>query len=59
MKKLYVVTGANGHLGNTIVRLLSERGEKVRGLILPNEVPEFTENVEYVKGCLLYTSRCV
>ena len=50
MKKLYVVTGANGHLGNTIVRLLSERGEKVRGLILPNEVPEFTENVEYVKG---------
>ncbi|MFQ7078917.1 MAG: hypothetical protein ACLRSW_13820 [Christensenellaceae bacterium] len=39
MKKLYVVTGANGHLGNTIVRLLSERGEKVRGLILRTKFP--------------------
>lgn len=39
MKKLYVVTGANGHLGSTILRKLIQSGEKVRGLILPAESP--------------------
>lgn len=39
MKNLYIVTGANGHLGNTIIRILLERGERVRGLILPSEEP--------------------
>ncbi len=37
MKKLYIVTGAAGHLGNTIVRKLIEKGEKVRGLVLRGE----------------------
>ncbi len=30
MSKLNLVTGANGHLGNNLVRALLERGEKVR-----------------------------
>lgn len=37
MKRIYVVTGANGHLASHIVRKLIERGETVRGLILPGD----------------------
>ena len=50
MKKLYVVTGADGHLGSTIIRLLLEKGEKVRGLILPGQTPLFEGRAEYVFG---------
>ena len=50
MKKLYVITGANGHLGNTLVRLLSRRHETVRGLVLPGETPEQFEGVTYLEG---------
>lgn len=32
MKRLYLVTGAYGHLGHTIVDELLARGEEVRGL---------------------------
>ncbi len=35
MKRLYLVTGAYGHLGHTIVEQLLARGEEVRGLALP------------------------
>lgn len=31
MKNLYIVTGANGHLGSTLVRMLQRRGAEVRG----------------------------
>ena len=37
MKKLYIVTGAYGFLGNTVIRQLLDRGETVRGLVLPND----------------------
>ena len=37
MKKIFLVTGACGHLGNTIVRMLLDRGEAVRGFVLPQE----------------------
>ena len=37
MEKLYIVTGAFGHLGNTIVKKLLSQGEKVRCLALPSE----------------------
>jgi dihydroflavonol-4-reductase len=37
MEKLYVVTGANGHLGSNIVRNLIQRGEKVIPMILPGD----------------------
>lgn len=35
--RIYIVTGAFGHLGSTIVGLLSERGHEVRGLALPGD----------------------
>ena len=34
---MIAVTGATGHLGNTLTRLLCERGERVRCLVLPGE----------------------
>lgn len=37
MSKIYIVTGANGHLGNTIIRQLSLQNGEVRGLVLKNE----------------------
>lgn len=33
MKKIYLVTGANGHLGNNLVRELLKRGENVRASV--------------------------
>ena len=50
MKNLYVITGADGHLGSTIVRRLLEKGERVRGLILPGRRPMFPDRAEYVFG---------
>lgn len=37
MEELYLITGAAGHLGNTLVRKLSEQGRRVRALVLPGE----------------------
>ncbi|MDI6453638.1 NAD-dependent epimerase/dehydratase family protein [Peloplasma aerotolerans] len=37
MSRIYIVTGANGHLGNTIVRMLRNQNQIVRGFILPND----------------------
>jgi dihydroflavonol-4-reductase len=34
-----LVTGATGHIGNVLVRLLLERGEGVRAMIIPDEDP--------------------
>lgn len=35
MAVTYLVTGAAGHLGGAVVRLLAQRGERVRALVLP------------------------
>ena len=50
MNRLYIVTGAAGHLGNTIIRMLKERKVAVRGLILPSETVTPGENVTYFQG---------
>lgn len=34
---IYLVTGAGGHLGSTIVRMLLRRGKRVRGFVLPDD----------------------
>lgn len=50
MEKLYIVTGACGHLGRTLVRMLTQAGEQVRGLALPGEEAEDGPLVQYVRG---------
>lgn len=50
MKKLYLVTGANGHLGGTLLRLLKKQSAEIRGLILPSERPDETDGVRYIRG---------
>ena len=50
MKKIYIVTGANGFLGNNIVRTLSETAIEVRTLILPNDEVNSINNLE----CKIY-----
>jgi dihydroflavonol-4-reductase len=50
MRRMYVITGANGHLGGTIVRILAGGGHMIRGLLLPSEVAENFKNVRYYYG---------
>lgn len=52
MKTIYVVTGAYGHLGNTIIQKLVRCGKYVRGLVLENEnkIIFNNPNVEIIKG---------
>lgn len=45
----YIITGIGGHLGHAITKALLERGERVRGLLLPGQQPNFT-GVEYIWG---------
>lgn len=47
---LYIVTGANGHLGKTIVKDLLAKKCNVRGLVLNGEKCETLKNVEYFYG---------
>jgi len=37
MKRVYMITGIGGHLGNTVARELLSAGETVRGFAQPNE----------------------
>ncbi len=50
MKKVYIITGACGHLGNTIIRKLVNRDMEIRGLILPHEKAQTFPGVTYYKG---------
>jgi len=52
MTKIYVVTGAYGHLGNVVVRDLLAAKQKVRALVLPNDHNDMFVNmpVELYRG---------
>lgn len=50
MKELYIVTGANGFLGNNIVRKLLEKSCEVRCLVLPEDKCEALDGLE----CKIY-----
>lgn len=50
MKRLYIITGASGHLGSTIVRMLKGVGAAVRGLVLPSQSAAEEENIRYFHG---------
>ena len=51
-KTLYLVTGAMGYLGNTIISKLAAQGKLIRGLALQNDnTISYTQpNVEIVHG---------
>jgi dihydroflavonol-4-reductase len=51
-----LVTGANGHVGNNLCRLLAERGEPVRAMIRPSADPaplHGLANLEVVRGDIM------
>ncbi|MDR0906118.1 MAG: NAD-dependent epimerase/dehydratase family protein [Oscillospiraceae bacterium] len=50
MDKLYLVTGAAGHLGSAIVKALLEKGERVRAFVLAGETHIPEGGVEIVVG---------
>ncbi len=50
MKKLYLITGAAGHLGSTVIGMLAGQDCEVRGLVLPEEQAEDTGNITFYKG---------
>ena len=37
MQTVFLVTGAAGHLGNTVVKQLVSEGKRVRALVLPSD----------------------
>ncbi len=51
-ERIWLVTGASGHLGNTVVRKLLLEGERVRAFILEKERPKALEglNCEVISG---------
>lgn len=46
----WIITGANGHLGGTLVRLLEKQNAQIRGLVLPGEAVRDHDNVRYFFG---------
>ena len=50
MKKLFIITGANGHLGGTIVRMLNGRPVQVRGLVFGDKKKQDTGSIHYYSG---------
>ena len=50
MKRIWIITGAAGHLGSTLLRLLEKTGEPVRGLVLPGEAAPARRNLRYFQG---------
>jgi len=50
MQRLYIITGANGHLAGTIIRYLKKEDCMIRGLILPSEKADDEKSIKYYKG---------
>ena len=51
MKKIYIITGANGFLGNNIIRNLEQNSEnEIRALVLPNDSIKALDNL----NCKIY-----
>ena len=46
----YIITGANGHVAQTVIHKLKNTNSEIRGLILPSEYNVDTDNVKYYKG---------
>ena len=59
-ERLYLVTGAMGHLGNTIIQQLSKRNCQIRGLALAGDhsVSFSDPKVEIVRGNICDRKAC-
>ncbi len=49
-RKMYLVTGASGHLGSVLVRRILEEGSSVRALVLPGEEKFVPPGAEVFSG---------
>ena len=50
MKKLYLITGATGHVGTVLVQELLKRGERIRALVLRGRGKQLPAGIEIVEG---------
>ena len=50
MGKIFIITGANGHLGGTIVRMLRGSEAEVRGFVLSGSRVQDRDNITYYQG---------
>lgn len=50
MTTTFIITGANGHVAQTIIRKLKKEDCMIRGLLLPSENNQDADNVTYFKG---------
>ena len=50
MRKLYLITGAAGHVGTVLVSELAGRHEEIRALVLPGHSCSFPEGVQICEG---------
>lgn len=57
MKRVYIITGAAGHLAGTIIQYLRKTECEIRGLILPSENGESDSQITYYKGDITETAR--
>lgn len=55
MNTMYIITGAAGYLGSNVARQLSERGERIRALVMPGDpaARQLPRDIEQVYGDLL------
>ena len=50
MKKLYLITGATGHVGTILVSELIKRGEQIRALVLPGHGTHLPQEIDITEG---------
>ena len=50
MKTIYLVSGASGHLGSTLVKKLKKENHRIRALVLKGEEPYVDKDVEICIG---------
>ena len=50
MKKLYLITGATGHVGTILVSELIKRGEQIRALVLPGYGTHLPQEIDITEG---------
>ena len=50
MKKLYLITGATGHLGTILVSELIKRDDQIRALVLPGHETHLPPEIDITEG---------